>query len=712
MKRASLTAEFAALAGGGFAADRAETLKWFLENEYGVRPGAAEKPKVSFKQVEPDAVIMDGKAVRKSVRCNYEGPYGRGGFAFTAFIPKSEMPAPAFVLICNRARKENVDPARKVKSGFWPAEKIVERGYATVTFFYGDLALDAYDRKVALTSGVYSVYSKLAQRQSSDWGVLSAWAWGASRIMDWIESEKTIDAAKVGIIGHSRGGKAALVAGVTDTRFAMTVSNNSGCGGAKLNSMDLPLSEPCWKFKWWGVDYWFCDRFQDVFPKNERHLPHDQDAWLALVAPRILCVRSAQADAWAGPEGERAATESASKTWWSMNKPENVDYSIREGKHDLGFSDWMHYLDIADERWRGVTVTVKGDDSAAIQKALDTKERPLTVIIPEGNYDITETLKVGSRTHIKAHPGARMILNGSKPHRFGDFLLSNADERGGNRDIRIEGGIWDGNKEVGHNLKEPQDRKFEPDAWSGATLNFRKVKGLSLSGMTLANSVTFNARFCEVDGFDIRNLRIVSPVIKNNQDGLHFGGYCFNGVVDGVKVDTKGQTNDDLIALNADDSITRHENRGTVNGPITNIVIRHVYAEDCHCFTRILRSEHDITGITIEDCTVGCRYNAINGEDARKWMAHGGARGGVKEEDLPESKGVLSKIVIRNLTAWPTVVNGFPLIYIEGKLAGEGVKIENFKRPKAKDSDPDRPGVCFSHLQESTSMTLTGAPTD
>jgi hypothetical protein len=84
--------------------------------------------------------------------------------------------------------------------------------------------------------------------------------------------------------------------------------------------------------------------------------------------------------------------------------------------------------------------TVKGDDSAAIQKALDTKERPLTVIIPKGSYDIAETLKVGSRTHIKAHPEARTILNGANPHHCGDFLLSNADEQGGNMDIRIEGG--------------------------------------------------------------------------------------------------------------------------------------------------------------------------------------------------------------------------------------------------------------------------------
>lgn len=136
------------------------------------------------------------------------------------------------------------------------------------------------------------------------------------------------------------------------------------------------------------------------------------------------------------------------------------------------------------------------------------------------------------------------------------------------------------------------------------------------------------------------------------------------------------------------------------------MVIRHVSAEDCHCFTRILRSAHSIRDITIEQCEVGCRYHAINGDDARKWVAHGGASGGVEEKDLPASDGVLANIVIRNLTVWPTQINGSPLINIEGKLAGEGLKVENFKRLAEKDADPDRPSTVFRHLPESTSMTL------
>ena len=343
----------ALMACGGFAADRADTLKWFLENEYGVRPEAAEMPKVSFAQTAPDAVTMDGKAVRKVVRCEYTGPYGKGSFNFIAFIPKSDKPSPAFLLICISDPNEAMDPERKVKSGSWPAEEIISRGYAALAFFYGDLVKETYTPNTALASGVFSVYEKPEERTTSSWGALSAWAWGASRIMDWIETEKTIDAKKVAVIGHSRGGKSALVAGVTDTRFAMVVSNNSGTGGAKLNAADLPKSEPCASFAKFGVQYWFCPKFREVFENKDKTLAHDQDEWLALVAPRLLCVRSAAEDAWAGPEGERLATVKAAKTWQELGKPECVDYSIREGKHNLTLADWTHYLDFADARWRG-----------------------------------------------------------------------------------------------------------------------------------------------------------------------------------------------------------------------------------------------------------------------------------------------------------------------------------------------------------------------
>ena len=691
---ASAAVLFAAVAAQAAApADRAPARDWFFDNVYGRRPAAAENVAARFVELDPPRETKDGKAVRHRVKVEYSGPLGNGSFTFLAYIPKSDKPVPAAVLLCNRPGVMPIDDDGKAATGFWPRDEIVGRGYAAIAFYLSDLAAETYRPETALTSGVFKAFGpKYAERKPSDWGVLSAWAWGSSRVMDWIERTPELDAKKVMVVGHSRGGKCALVAGIADERFAMVCANDSGCGGAKLNKMDLPKSEPWDAFRYWGVGYWFAAGYERVFCNGaDKSAPYDQDDWLALVSPRILCVGSGAADDWAGPEAECAAVKSAEAAWWRAGAPENVQYGVREGGHGLELEDWRRYLDFADARWRGRTVVVDGNDSAAIQRALDAKERPLTVVIPKGVYDVTSTLRVGSHTTIKAHPEARLVLNGGVRRRAGDFLLSNADEKGGNEDIAIEGGVWDGNKEIGFNLKEPQERKFHPDAWSGVTLNFRKVKNLRLHDMTLANSVTFNARFCEVDGFDIRRIKIVSPVVKNNQDGLHFGGFTFNGVVDGVEAVTKGQTNDDLIALNADDSLTRHENRGTVNGPITNVVVRNVRAEDCHCLVRLLRAYNPIRDVTIENCEAGCRYNAVNGDDARKWIAHGGASGGTAEGSLPPSTGALENVLVRNVRCWATARNGFPLVKIDGVLRGRGVEFDGFVRDMAKDVDPDRP---------------------
>lgn len=690
---ASAAVLFVAVAAQAAApADRAAARDWFLDNVYGRRPSAAEKAESRFSEVDPPRETKDGKAVRRRVKVEYSGPLGNGSFTFLAYIPKSAAPVPAAVLLSNRPGVMPLDDEDgQVTTSFWPREDILGRGYAAIAFYLSDLASETYRSETALTSGVFKAFGpKYAERKPSDWGVLSAWAWGASRVMDWIERTPELDAKKVMVVGHSRGGKCALVAGIADERFAMVCANDSGCGGAKLNKMDLPLSEPWDAFRYWGVGYWFAAGYERVFGNGaDKSAPYDQDDWLALVSPRILCVGSGTADDWAGPEAECAAAKSAETAWWRDDAPENVQYGVREGGHGLELEDWRRYLDFADARWRGRTVVVGGNDSAAIQRALDAKERPLTVVIPKGVYDVTSTLRVGSHTTIKAHPEARLVLNGGVRRRAGDFLLSNADEKGGNEDIAIEGGVWDGNKEVGFNLKEPEGRKYSPDAWSGVTLNFRKVKNLRLHDMTLANSVTFNARFCEVDGFDIRRIRIVSPVVKNNQDGLHFGGFTFNGVVDGVEAVTRGQTNDDLIALNADDSLTRHENRGTVNGPITNVVVRNVRAEDCHCLVRLLRAYNPIRDVTIEGCEAGCRYNAVNGDDARKWMAVGGEMGDA--DRLPDSTGALENVKVRNVRCWATARNGFPLVKIDGVLKGRGVEFDGFVRDMEKDVDPDRP---------------------
>ena len=341
-----------------------ELLAEFTKEEYGRRP--VERPAaLAFERAEPDKVMMDGKALRKRIRVMYAGPYGGGTFTFTAFIPRQAKPAPAFLLICNRPPDENIDPTREKKSGFWPAEEIVGRGYAAIAFWNGDIAPDW---NTGNKEGVFACFEPPGRRKDHVlWGTLSAWAWGASRVMDWIETEPLLDAKHVAVVGHSRGGKTALVAGVYDKRFAMACSNDSGCSGAKLNHIDLPKSESI-AIITRSFPYWFCANYT-MHVNRDTEWRADQHEFIALIAPRLVCIASASEDAWAGQEGEFYSGLLASPAWELYGKkglvadgfppPEKplqegcISYHLRTGKHNLTPYDWNCYMDFADRHgWR------------------------------------------------------------------------------------------------------------------------------------------------------------------------------------------------------------------------------------------------------------------------------------------------------------------------------------------------------------------------
>ena len=343
---------------------RPELLDVFLENEYGRRP--VERPDtLAFETAEPDKPMMDGKAIRKRVRASWKGPYGSQSFVFTAFIPVSakERPAPGFILICNRPAAANIDPERVQRSEFWPAEEIVARGYAALAFWNGDVAPD--NAKSNCTQGVHACWAK--ERTANSWGALSAWAWGASRVLDWVETEPLLDAKHFGVVGHSRGGKTALLAGVTDTRFAMACVNDSGCSGAKLNHIDLPKSESIARISK-VFPHWFCLNYRN-FAGKEFEMDFDQHMMVALMAPRAVAIASASKDHWAGQRGEYASALLASPAWELYGKrglvsdgfpnpnearqDGTVSYHLREGVHNLTLHDWNRYMDFADRLgWR------------------------------------------------------------------------------------------------------------------------------------------------------------------------------------------------------------------------------------------------------------------------------------------------------------------------------------------------------------------------
>ena len=282
------------------------------------------------------------------------------------------------------------------------------------------------------------------------------------------------------------------------------------------------------------------------------------------------------------------------------------------------------------------------DDHAAIQAALSSGAA--TVYIPTGRYSVSRTLYVGSGTHIKAESTAAVVLCGERKRR-GDFLLSNANPDGMNESITVEGGIWDGNNRAPENAKPPIT---DLSGYSGAVLNFVGVKGLTLRSLTVANSTTYYIRMSRISDFEIEEVDFVSDFFGHNQDGLHFGGDVRRGRVRNVRALSMGQTNDDMIALNADDSVERVENLDLARADIEDVSFENIYAENCYTVIRILSVTAKIRNISFKNIYAGYRNYAINGDAARYCKMPI-----FKDEDYPHGVGWVENFHVDGFTVRP-----------------------------------------------------------
>jgi hypothetical protein len=222
-------------------------------------------------------------------------------------------------------------------------EVATDRGYMVADFFRTDLDPDNDDR----SNGVHPIYPEY------DWATLSAWAWGFSRVVDYLETLEYVNKEKIVATGHSRGGKTALLAGAMDERVAIVVPNGSGAGG-------------CGSFKYMqgGAEsliritqedrfhYWFQPRLSD-FKRRVDRLPFDQHFLKALVAPRPLLCTDGLHDEWANPWGGQQTTEAAREVYKFFGVPEKIGHHYRQGGHDHNMEDWEALLDFADFNFFG-----------------------------------------------------------------------------------------------------------------------------------------------------------------------------------------------------------------------------------------------------------------------------------------------------------------------------------------------------------------------
>ena len=337
---------------------RTEILELFREHVYGRSPGTPAK--LRFDVVEDNPRALDGAAALRRIAVISEQSGREHRFELIVFLPNARAgPAPVFLLLNNRP-PTNTDPTRKEKSGFWPVEEIIARGFGIAALQVSDLAPDDHDR---FLDGAIKLFDGNARgtRAANAWGALAAWAWGAARAMDYFETEPRVDARRVALVGHSRGGKAALWAGAEDERFALVISNESGEGGAALSRR--PFGETVTRITQ-SFPHWFAGNYKS-FGGREDALPIDQHMLLALVAPRALYVASADADLWSDPRGEFLSLVHASPVYalWGerplrademppLDRPLVVGsrgYHVRTGVHNLTPFDWRCFAEFADK---------------------------------------------------------------------------------------------------------------------------------------------------------------------------------------------------------------------------------------------------------------------------------------------------------------------------------------------------------------------------
>ena len=350
----------------------------FFEKEvYGRMP---EKQVPIRYELLSEGEALGGKAVRREVAMHIEGmatpvpilmyiPAAAEG-AVPAFLGMNFKgnhqinPDPKITISVNAPKGEELgsDPERGAATSRWPLELLMDNGYALVTIYRGDVDPDFDDE---FQNGVHPLF--YAEGQSSpaaeEWGTIGAWAWSLSRVMDYLETDKDIDAERVAVIGHSRLGKTSLWAGATDPRFAIVISNDSGCGGAALSMRKHGETVEVINK---NFPHWFCDNY-NKYSNNEEALMVDQQGLLALIAPRPLYVASAVEDDWADPEGEYLSALYASPVYElygekglaspmpAVDSPMmegDVAYHIRKGGHDINLYDWTQYVKFADKYFK------------------------------------------------------------------------------------------------------------------------------------------------------------------------------------------------------------------------------------------------------------------------------------------------------------------------------------------------------------------------
>ncbi len=376
----------------GWTRRRREILHQFETEVYGRTP--KKHLPLRFELTSVDKTALGGKAIRKQVTVYFTRKTDGPKMSILLYVPAdAPKPVPVFlglnffgdqtvsadpgiklgevwmrdpaatnsnptVELAKHVKRQASENSRGSRASQWQVEKILGRGYALATIYYGDIEPD-FDG--GIRNGVRSLFFGRGETEPApdEWGALGAWAWGMSRAVDYLETDKDIDAKKIAVMGFSRLGKATMWAAAQDKRFALVLSNESGKGGASLYRRN---SGETIEHLNTAFPHWFCANFHK-YSGHDNEVPVDGNLLLALIAPRPLYVASADQDLYSDPRGEFLSAVDAGRVYELLGQQglgtdqmppvehpimKTIGYHIRTGKHDVTAYDWDQYLNFAD----------------------------------------------------------------------------------------------------------------------------------------------------------------------------------------------------------------------------------------------------------------------------------------------------------------------------------------------------------------------------
>jgi dienelactone hydrolase len=360
---------------------RPELRQLFEHYMYGRYPAKPEK--LSAKVLFEDSKALDGKGTLREVEIRFDKPDWPKLYLLIA-VPNGKTPAACFVgpnfggnhLILADDRihipeswvpgngpgvkgNKATEAGRGKQPATWPLAEVVGRGYAVATFYCGDIQPD----RPNVVEGLRKVLPMTRGSDAAEaTATIMSWAWGIHRAVDFLTTDKSIDAKRIAVVGHSRLGKTALLAGAFDDRIAVVIPHQAGCGGTAPSRQHDPKAESVARINK-SFPHWFCDNFK-AFGDDPTKLPFDQNCLVALCAPRPVLFTNAAEDLWANPSGQFDVLKAANPAYklygydgLTAQKMPSADdplidsrlgYWIRAGQHSMLPTDWRVWMEFTD----------------------------------------------------------------------------------------------------------------------------------------------------------------------------------------------------------------------------------------------------------------------------------------------------------------------------------------------------------------------------